>query len=175
MSKTISTVAKATTVKKVAKTKPATKTTTKKVAQKKVAETVTEAVKVAETKVKKEKKERVPFDYKAVAERTVTAFKDNKKVDVIADSSLATPRDNNNPEYSYIHFFKKGTTNNMFGLFIKSKKAIFCVNNEVAKKIEGENFTLTYKKKKDTIVYTRVVVSHEDIITMAKTIIPLYE
>lgn len=170
---TTSTAVKATTVKKVAKTKVATKKPTeKKVTEKKVAETVSEAVKDAEKKVKKEK---IPFDYKAVADKTVTAFKDNKKVDVIADSSLDTPTDNNNPEFSYIHFYKKGSKSNLFQLYIKSKKAIFCVNNEVAKKIEGENFTLTYKKKKDVTVYTRVIVSHEDIVTMAKTIIPLYE
>lgn len=101
-------------------------------------------VQVVETKAAK-------VDRKVLAESIETAFKENKVVDVIADTNLETPTALSYEDYKFIHFYRKGTTKDLFQLYITGKTGEFFVRKQAAeflgddvekkpamKKIKGE-------------------------------------
>ena len=72
-------------------------------------------------------------------------------VDVIADTNLETPTALSYEEYRFIHFYRKGTTKDLFQLYITGKTGEFFVRKQAAeflgddvekkpamKKIKGE-------------------------------------
>lgn len=104
----------------------------------------TKEVQVVETKAAK-------VDKKVLAESIEKAFKDNKVVDVIADTNLENPTALSYEEYRFIHFYRKGTQKDLFQLYITGKTGEFFVRKQAAeflgeevekkpatKKIKGE-------------------------------------
>ena len=101
-------------------------------------------VQVVETKAAK-------VDKKVLAESIEKAFKDNKVVDVIADTNLENPTGLSYEDYRFIHFYRKGTQKDLFQLYITGKTGEFFVRKQAAeflgedvekkpatKKIKGE-------------------------------------
>ena len=138
---------------------------------KKVAvETSTKAV---ETKAAK-KVEKVKFDKKAFFTEFQKAFAKDQLVDVVADTDM--PESINKDEYEYIHFFKKGTTKNLFQMYVKNGDVKFVVGMALKDFLkQGKNFTMTEVEKKrgeeKKAVYIRIACTHEDAVVVAQTII----
>ena len=139
---------------------------------KKAVETSTKAV---ETK-KAEKVEKVVFDRKAFYTEFRKAFEKNTMVDVQADTEL--PETVNEEEYEYIHVFKKGTTKNLFQMYVKKGDVKFVVGMALQDFLkQGKNYTITPVEKKrgedgeKKPVYLRVSCSHEDAVAVAQTIL----
>ena len=120
------------------------------------------------------------IDFKATANSIVSAFQSNKNVDVIADTDMEKgPRNTTMAEYRYIHFFKPGTTKDMFGCYIVSKGRVrFALNlaveqyldkglskKDVEKTVKGE------KRKVAVDVYCDI----QDAISTAKLIVAAYQ
>ena len=139
---------------------------------KKAVETSTKAV---ETKAVATKKvEKVKFDKKAFFTEFQKAFAKDQLVDVVADTDLAESI--NKDEYEYIHFFKKGTTKNLFQMYVKANDVKFVVGMALKDFLkQGKNFTMQEVAKKrgeeKKAVYIRVACTHEDAIAVAQTII----
>lgn len=134
---------------------------------------VTKEVEVKETKVK--------FDSKAFAESLEKAFKSDKRVDVIADTNLEFPKSVTYSDYSYIHFYKKGTTKDMFGVYVNGKTTRFALALSVEEFISAsEDMTITdvLKKKKGSEEKSKVAITvtcpTEHTEAVAKTIIDAY-
>ena len=161
--------------------KSATKVTTNKATEKKAATkaTATKTSKPATSKKSEEKKEPKPaFDAKAIAKAIIEEFKADKSVDIVADTSLkAGPRDANQPEFSYIHFFRKGTEKDMFKMYNNSRGTRFAISRAVyesgklkdAKPIQKKN-----KKGEMVVVYANITVPTVDAVATAKSIIEAY-
>lgn len=99
-------------------------------------------VAVVETKAAK-------VDKKVLAESIETAFKKNEVVDVIADTNLETPTALSYEDYRFIHFYRKGTTKDLFQLYITGKSGEFFVRKQAAELLgEDVNQTPAYKKIK---------------------------
>lgn len=128
----------------------------------------------------KEVTKKATVDFKATANSIVSAFQNNKSVDVIADTDMPKgPRNTTMAEYHYIHFFKSGTTKDMFGCYIVSKGQVrFALNlaveqyldkgltkKDVEKKVKGE------KRKVAVDVYCDI----SDAIATAKLIVGAYQ
>ena len=150
-------------------------------------ETIKNATKTTEKKAvattpKKpvEKKEPKPkTDFKVIAETVEKAFKDDKSVDVVADTKLTTPKSNIEGDYKYIHFFKPGTEKNLFGCYIQTATTTkFAVSNKVVeyldKSVTATPVTKTVKGK-TSVVYHVVECKNEAIVETAKKIIPAYQ
>ena len=157
------------------KTVKTQKVTEKKVAQKNVApKTETKAVKKPAEKVEKPK-----VDYKAIAENVEKAFKSDKTVDVIADSNMEYPRSTTEGDYKYIHFFNPGTEKNMFGCYIQTATTTkFAISNKVVEYLDKSVKAVPVVKKiKDVekIAYYVVECKNEEIVDIAKKIIPAYQ
>ena len=118
------------------------------------------------------------FDAKAVAEKIEAAFKTDKAVDVIADTKLDKPTGFSYNEYSFIHFYKKGTQKDMFQLYTSSKGARFIIRTTAAefldKTIEATPAEKMVKGEK-RIIHVIVKCSIEDISAVAKKIISAYQ
>lgn len=148
-----------------------TKTNTKK---------ATKAVETKQAEVKSvEKKEVVKFDAKAYSETVAEAFKDNTVVDVKADYALDYPRSTTEPEWSYIHFFKKGTEKDLFKMYNTSRGTRFAISAKAYGEIsEDEKYTTVpvtrNKNGEKHMVYADVKCSHEDAIYVANAIIKAY-
>jgi hypothetical protein len=163
-----------------------TKVTTNKATEKKAAPKATapkkeapKTSKPATPKKSEEKKEPKPaFDAKAIAKAIIEEFKADKSVDIVADTSLkAGPRDANQPEFSYIHFFRKGTEKDMFKMYNNSRGTRFAISRAVyesgklkdAKPIKKKN-----KKGETVVVYANICVPTADAAATAKSIIEAY-
>lgn len=134
-------------------------------------ENTTKTTKVAE------KKEVKKFDYKAVAESMEKSFKADKRVDVIADTKLETPKSNTYSEFTYIHFFKPGTQKDMFGCYLIGKgRTRFALSLAVAEYIKGLPVQPVEKKIKGEkkLVAIDVICANEDAVDVANTIIDAY-
>lgn len=157
----------------MAKTNVATKTTVaKKVAPKTVAPKTEK--KVAEKKADPKPK----TDYKAVAESLEAAFKSDKTVDVIADSKLENPKSVTYTDFTYIHFYKKGTEKDLFGCYLIGKnRTRFALNLAVENQLEGLDVTPVEKKIKGEKkkVAVDVICKNEDAVVVAKKIISAYQ
>lgn len=131
---------------------------------------------VAENKAVETK---VSFDKKAFFQQMVKAFAKSKAVDLVADTDLGE-KSIDKPEYEYIHFYKKGTTKNMFQCYVKRENVNFVVGIRLKDFLkQGEKYTVTPIEKKRNgemrVVYIRVTCAHEDAISVAETIIGAYE
>ena len=130
--------------------------------------------------VKEVATKKATVDFKATANSIVSAFQSNKSVDVIADTDMPQgPRNTTMAEYRYIHFFKPGTTKDMFGCYIVSKGRVrFALNlaveqyldkgldkKDVEKTVKGE------KRKVAVDVYCDIA----DAIATAKLIVGAYQ
>ena len=159
----------------------------KKVTEKKVAvapKTETKAVKKPAVNKSVEKKaepktEKPKADYKAIAENVEKAFKSDKTVDVIADSNMEYPRSTTEGDYKYIHFFNPGTEKNMFGCYIQTATTTkFAISNKVVEYLDKlVKAVPVVKKIKDVEKTTYYVVEckNEEIVDIAKKIIPAYQ
>ena len=109
-------------------------------------------VQVVETKAAK-------VDRKVLAESIEKAFKDNKVVDVIADTNLENPTGLSYEDYRFIHFYRKGTTKDLFQLYITGKTGEFYVRKQAAEflgeDVEKRNAT---KKIKGEVKVIHVIV-----------------
>ena len=127
---------------------------------------------------KKESTVSTKFDAKAVAEKIEAAFKTDKAVDVIADTKLDKPTGFSYNEYSFIHFYKKGTQRDMFQLYTSSKGARFIIRTTAAefldKTVEATPAEKMVKGEK-RIIHVIVKCSIEDISDVAKKIISAYQ
>lgn len=124
------------------------------------------------------KAEKPAFDAKAIAKAIMEEFKANANVDIVADTALkAGPRDANQPEFSYIHFFRKGTEKDMFKMYNNSRGTRFAISKAVyesgklkdAKPIKKKN-----KKGETVVVYANICVPTVDAAATAKSIIEAY-
>lgn len=123
------------------------------------------------------KKEVKKFDYKAVAESMEKSFKADKRVDVIADTKLETPKSNTYSDFTYIHFFKPGTQKDMFGCYLIGKgRTRFALSLAVAEYIKGLPVQPVEKKIKGEkkLVAIDVICANEDAVDVANTIIEAY-
>ena len=148
----------------VAKKAVPAKTAPKNVAEKKPAE------KKAEPKPK--------TDYKAIAESLEAAFKSDKTVDVIADTKLENPKSVTYTEYTYIHFYKTGTTKDLFGCYLIGKgRTRFALNLAVEDQLDGLDVTPVEKKIKGEKkkVAVDVICKNEDAVVVAQKIIAAYQ
>ena len=152
-------------------TKPAKQTAKTAEAPKK------EAPKAEKPKSKSEAP-KTTFDAKAIAKAIMEEFKANANVDIVADTSLkAGPRDANQPEFSYIHFFRKGTEKDMFKMYNNSRGTRFAISKAVyesgklkdAKPIKKKN-----KKGETVVVYANICVPTASAAATAKSIIEAY-
>ena len=143
----------------------------KKAAEKKVAPVVE---KKAESKAEPKPK----FDAKAYSAEILKAFKGNKNVDVVVDTELAKgPRDTTQPEYAYIHFFKKGTEKDLFKMYNMAKGSRFAISRAVyeSKKIADAKPVIKKTKKGEQVVsYANVVVAPDKAVETANRIIETY-
>ena len=153
-------------------------------AKKVVAETVapkteTKAVKKPAEKKAEPKTEKPKADYKAIAENVEKAFKSDKTVDVIADSNMEYPRSTTEGDYKYIHFFNPGTEKNMFGCYIQTATTTkFAISNKVVEYLDKSVKAVPVVKKiKDVekTAYYVVECKNEEIVDIAKKIIPAYQ
>lgn len=149
-------------------------TKTQEVAEKKV------APKTVAPKTEKKAVEKKPkADYKAIAETVEKAFKSDKTVDVIADTNMEFPRSTTEDDYKYIHFFKPGTEKNMFGCYIQTATTTkFAITGKVVEYLDKSvKATPVVKKIKDVekIAYYVVECKNEEIVDVAKKIIPAYQ
>jgi len=122
---------------------------------------------------------KVSFDKKAFFQQMAKAFAKSKAVDVAADTDLEE-KSTDKPEYEYIHFYKKGTTKNMFQCYVKKENVQFVVGIRLKDFLkQGKNYTITPVEKtrngEKKVVYIRVTCTHEDAIVVAETIIGAYE
>jgi len=89
-------------------------------------------------------------DRKTIAENIEQAFKDNKMMDVVADTNLENPTGLSYEDYKFIHFYKKGTTKDLFQLYITGKTGTFYVRTVVAEHLGKDvEKTPAMKKQKD--------------------------
>ena len=164
---------------KTVETKKVTKAVAeKKVADKKVApKTETKAVEKQPAEKKAEPKPKT--DYKAIAENVEKAFKSDKTVDVIADSNMEYPRSTTEGDYKYIHFFNPGTEKNMFGCYIQTATTTkFAISNKAVEYLDKSVKAVPVVKKiKDVekTAYYVVECKNEEIVDIAKKIIPAYQ
>ena len=142
---------------------------------KKAVETSTKAVETKKAATEK-KVEKVKFDKKAFYTEFRKAFAKDTLVDVVADTDLENSI--NKDEYEYIHFFKKGTTKNLFQMYVKAGDVKFVVGMALQDFLkQGKNYTITPVEKKrgedgeKKPVYLRVSCSHEDAVAVAQTIL----
>ena len=97
-----------------------------------------------------EVKEVVKVSKKEVAESIEKAFKNNKMMDVIADTNLENPTGLSYEDYRFIHFYKKGTTKDLFQLYLTGKTGTFYIRTKVAEHLgEDVEKTPAMKKQKD--------------------------
>ena len=141
-------------------------------------ETVAKATEKKATKEKKVVEKKPAFDKKAFFTEMAKAFAKNTVTDVVADTDRENSIDK--PEYEYIHFYKKGTEQNIFQLYVKEKDCKFVVGLTLKEFLkQGKNYTLTdvEKKRNDEkkVVYIRVTCTHEDAIDVANTILNAYQ
>lgn len=155
---------------------------TKKVTEKKVAvapKTETKAVNKSVEKKAEPKTEKPKADYKAIAENVEKVFKSDKTVDVIADSNMEYPRSTTEGDYKYIHFFNPGTEKNMFGCYIQTATTTkFAISNKVVEYLDKSVKAVPVVKKiKDVekTAYYVVECKNEEIVDIAKKIIPAYQ
>ena len=119
------------------------------------------------------------FDRKGFFSTVQKAFAKSKDVDVVADTEREESI--NATEYEYIHFFKKGTTKNLFQMYVKSKNVKFVVGMTLKDFLkQGEKYTIDpiEKKNKDgekKVTCVVVTCEHEDAIAVAETIISAYQ
>ena len=155
-----------------------TKKVTKAVAEKKVAVAPKTEKKAVATKPAEKKAEPKPkTDYKAIAESIEAAFKSDKTVDVIADTKLENPKSVTYTEYTYIHFYKTGTTKDLFGCYLIGKnRTRFALSLAVEDQLEGLNVTPVEKKIKGEKkkVAVDVICDNADAVVVAKKIISAY-
>ena len=117
-------------------------------------------------------------DYKAVAESLEAAFKSDKTVDVIADTNKQNPKSVTYTEYTYIHFYKKGTEKDLFGCYLIGKgRTRFALNLAVEDQLTGLDVTPVEKKIKGEKkkVAVDVICKNEDAVVVAKKIIAAYQ
>lgn len=140
---------------------------------KKAVETsTTKAVEI--NKAAEKKVEKVTFDKKAFYTEFRKAFAKDQLVDVTADTDLENSV--NKDEYEYIHFFKKGTTKNLFQMYVKKGDVKFVVGMALKDFLkQGDNYTMQEVEKKrgdeKKPVYIRVSCSHADAVAVAQTIL----
>jgi hypothetical protein len=160
----------------MAKTNVATKEVTKKA----VAKTQKPAPAEKKTTEKKsaEKKPAVEkFDAKAYAAEIVKTFKGNKNVDIAVDTELEYSRSVTLPDYSYIHFFKKGTEKDLFKMYNTGRGTRFAVSKAVyesGKIKEAKPVLKKNKKGEKSISYADIVVDRSGAVEMANKIIETY-
>ena len=135
--------------------------------------------KVVEKQPAEKKAEPKPkTDYKAVAESLEAAFKSDKTVDVIADTNKQNPKSVTYTEYTYIHFYKKGTEKDLFGCYLIGKgRTRFALNLAVEDQLDGLDVTTVEKKIKGEKrkVAVDVICKNEDAVVVAKKIISAYQ
>lgn len=165
--KKVNTVATKKAVKVKAEKKPAEKAVEKKVAEKSANKA---------TPKKSEKVVKPIFDAKAYAAEIIAAFKDNPHVDVKPDTELAKVRDNAQAEYSYIHFFKKGTEKDLFKMYNNSRGSRFAVSRAVYATNEFEaKAKMTKNSKGEPVVsYANISVERDKAVEIAKRLIDVY-
>ena len=152
-----------------------TKTTKKAVTAPKTTATKTQKPAPAEKKVEKKPAEK--FDAKAYAAEIVKTFKDNKNVDIAVDTELEYSRSVTLPDYSYIHFFKKGTEKDLFKMYNTGRGTRFAVSKAVyesGKIKEAKPVLKKNKKGEKSVSYADIVVDRTGAVEMAKKIIDTY-
>ena len=118
-------------------------------------------VTVVETKAAK-------VDMKTLAQSIEVAFKKHELVDVIADTNLENPTALSYDDYRFIHFYRKGTTKDMFQLYLTSKSGKFIIRNRVAELL-GKDVDKKPITKKDNKKNTQRVI-HVEVTTPIDTV-----
>ena len=124
-----------------------------------------------------QKEVKVAFDRKAFYTEFRKSFTKDQIVDVQADTDLENSI--NKVEYEYIHFFKKGTTKNLFQMYVKGGDVKFVVGLTLKDFLkQGKNYAIQPVEKKrgdeKKVVCFRIICSHEDAVDVAKTILEAY-
>lgn len=134
--------------------------------------------KAVETKAVEEKKV-VKTNYKELAESIEAAFKTNKAVDVVADTKLQDPKALSEDDFRYIHFYKAGTTKNMFGCYLIGKgKVRYALSLSVAEFLDKGLTVKPVERKKGEekrLVAIDVICEMQDAVSVAEKIIAAYQ
>ena len=115
---------------------------------------------------------KVTFDTAAFAASIQKSFASDKNVDVAIDSSLDNPRDTSCPENSYIHFFRKGTTKDLFKMYNMPKRTRFAISKACeVEATEDMQISPVMNTKTKTIKWINVYTGHDSAVEVAKILI----
>ena len=138
------------------------------------AQVVTENT-VVEKKVTEKK---VKVSLEQISAKVEADFKTNKVVDVIADTRLETPTATSYDDYKFVHFRTKGTTKDMFQLYLGGNKSKFIATIRVAEFLDKDmDATPTGRKDKDgneKLAYVIVKCPTENVSEIAGKIIEAF-
>lgn len=142
--------------------------------------TTTNATETKATKAVAEKPVVPKFDKKAFGTELIKAFSKNDTVDMVFDTELEEGvRATNEPDYKYIHIFRKGTTKNCFQAYISSNGLRYVVGKNIDALIpENEKFVkepVEKPKGSGKISYYNYRVAHENAVEVLTLLIDTYK
>lgn len=116
-------------------------------------------------------------DRKALVEAIKEAFKDNKTIDVVADTDFSDEktgimRATAQPEYRYVHIFKKDTTKNCMQWYIHPKNSIFVIGKGMIDVLPDSDI---YEKHLHRKGYWEIITSHENTEKTLTSLVSAYE
>ena len=156
--------------------KPSTKTATKgsKKPETKKPETKKPAP-VAEKKTEKQKTPKVSL--KDIATKVEADFKKSQTLDVIADTNLETPTAISYADYKFVHFYNKGTTKDLFQLYLGARVSTFIIRTKAAQFL-GKDVEATPAEKKvngeKKVIHVLVKCPTENVTDVANKIVEAY-
>lgn len=156
-------------------TKSATKGTKKPETKKPEAKKPAEKKPVAEKKPEKQKTPKVSL--KDAATKVEADFKTNPTLDVIADTNLENPTAISYDDYKFIHFYNKGTTKDLFQLYLGARVSTFIIRTKAAQFL-GKDVEATPAEKKvngeKKVIHVLVKCPTENVSEVAVKIIEAY-
>lgn len=129
-------------------------------------------VKVAE-EIKAEVKKVVKLDLKELSSEVEKHFTNNKVVDVIADTRLDNPTALTYDDYKFLHFYKKGTTKDLFQGYL-GKTCTFIIRTSVSEFLGEDVVTKEIHKKvkgEDKVIHIEVKCPIDTVNEVAEKII----
>lgn len=116
-------------------------------------------------------------DRKALVEAVKEAFKDNKTIDVVADTDFSDEktgimRATAQPEYRYVHIFKKDTTKNCMQWYIHPKNSIFVIGKGMIDVLPDSDI---YEKHLHRKGYWEIITNHENTEKTLTSLVSAYE
>lgn len=134
----------------------------------------------AEVKPAVEKPVVPKFDKKAFGTSLIQAFSGNDTIDMVFDTELEEGvRATNEPDYKYIHIFRKGTTKNCFQAYISSNGLRYVVGKNIDALIpENEKFVkepVEKPKGSGKISYYNYRVAHENAVEVLTLLVDTYK